>query len=673
MWLLFSMECVASLLCVFGVGYFLVKPFRLPTTVSVCFAPVLSIILLFGVSVCFVFAGVPASGKRIIAVSAVIAAVIWLLYSAVHRLHPPYPSREGRTWDCRSLRWLAATVAISSILGVYVYVLPLDSAASFFQGYDNYYHLSQVREYLNTGSFASLPLTSYPNLWHCLVAVVSSAFSQTSGSQICVAANVVNYLLSSFVVPMGVFSLLFSIGKEGEGYDQRALPFASIAASASCVFPWNFLCGGPLYALLAGWSVLPASIAIFILMVRCNTKKAFVRCGALFLVLLFGLVVGHPSTVFFAIVFLSPFCIGELYKRVYSGTGKKKYAVTAGLLFAVLVLCFWCFCLGSSAFSEVLAFTWPQTSSLSTALFNAAELAIRPSLFPQLVVAGFILVGAVYCLCFAKNRWLIASYLMIAAMYVVCVGGSGFAVKFASGFWYSDGARMAAMLGFAAMPLTMYGLFALYSVLVRFAELVFPTGASRQKLAMTALTVMLVPFAVMNYYPSFQIKGLGTVQTGYGYLRDTLTSYNTLSDDAFCYSGDEIEFADKVKSIVGDSKVINYPYDGSCYSYALNDLNVMYRFWYVVDLDKTTPINLLRMSVNEVSKNDSVRAACADQDAEYVMLLDYGHPFGSGVFNYSNRVDEAWSGLTSLTDDTPGFQIILREGDMRLYKIVTGS
>ena len=77
----------------------------------------------------------------------------------------------------------------------------------------------------------------------------------------------------------------------------------------------------------------------------------------------------------------------------------------------------------------------------------------------------------------------------------------------------------------------------------------------------------------------------------------------------------------------------------------------------------------MRMKINQIFTDKDVQKACNQEDVSYVLLLDYGHPFGEGVFNYDHRVPEAWTGLTSITDSTAGLKLLLSEGDMRLYEI----
>lgn len=60
-------------------------------------------------------------------------------------------------------------------------------------------------------------------------------------------------------------------------------------------------------------------------------------------------------------------------------------------------------------------------------------------------------------------------------------------------------------------------------------------------------------------------------------------------------------------------------------------------------------------------------------------MLDYGHiphhknspdPYAKSWPDY---LPENWTGVTNIDENTPGFELVLSEGDMRLYKIVKPS
>ena len=69
-----------------------------------------------------------------------------------------------------------------------------------------------------------------------------------------------------------------------------------------------------------------------------------------------------------------------------------------------------------------------------------------------------------------------------------------------------------------------------------------------------------------------------------------------------------------------------------------------------------------------MTTNDEVRQTLEDLDAHYVMLLD--DPSSDNPTKTSLRYEEdSWKGIETITENTPGFKLILSEGDMRLYEI----
>lgn len=75
----------------------------------------------------------------------------------------------------------------------------------------------------------------------------------------------------------------------------------------------------------------------------------------------------------------------------------------------------------------------------------------------------------------------------------------------------------------------------------------------------------------------------------------------------------------------------------------------------------------VRTRLAHIAEDDEVARAVRSMGARYVLALDI-----SGVKGDSIEVayDPAgWEGISSIDDDTPGFSVVLAEGDMRLYRI----
>ena len=61
-----------------------------------------------------------------------------------------------------------------------------------------------------------------------------------------------------------------------------------------------------------------------------------------------------------------------------------------------------------------------------------------------------------------------------------------------------------------------------------------------------------------------------------------------------------------------------------------------------------------------------MQKAVADTAARYVILLSKDDGNTSVTEHF---VSEQWSGISEIDDETPGFKLLLADGDMRLYEI----
>ncbi|MBF4808198.1 MAG: hypothetical protein HXK26_05835 [Lancefieldella rimae] len=70
----------------------------------------------------------------------------------------------------------------------------------------------------------------------------------------------------------------------------------------------------------------------------------------------------------------------------------------------------------------------------------------------------------------------------------------------------------------------------------------------------------------------------------------------------------------------------------------------------------------IRTKLNQISNDQEVQKAVKDIGAHYVILLDTDNPALLG------DQKEVFPGL-QITDNTPGFEVVLAEGPYRLYRI----
>lgn len=651
-------------------GCFIARMFRLDAITSICTAPMFSMFAILSAALVFAGLGCGVNGLAIIAPLMLLGLLSFLF--RLFAVRGEMRKQAKRLFDfaqSADFGILILYVALSTATCLSFYVLSLDSAVSFFQGFDNYYHISQVRTFIETGAFASLAVFSYPNLWHTMVSVFASALSSFPT----VAANAFNIVVLSLVVPTSVYLFFRTVFCREGGQQKRGVMIAgSIVLACSTTFPWNYIVNGPLYPLFVGWSLLPIAMAFYLEMIRARLfSKRQLLCLTLFLLASSATAVGHPSCIFSAIVLMTPATFSEILFRNESRT--RSYISAA--VFLVFVCVFWIACYRSPLFSGVLSFDWGTKATFGEALYDTLVLSLMPTLAPQIILSMLTFVGCLFAWNNKKLRWLVGSLVIAGCLYAVSMGVPGQLKNLLTGFFYTDQNRTAALLGFALIPLASIGLWNSIMIVSRLFRV---TEVSVSSAFRFACVLVAVPLLISSFAPSFpngsySSDGEGKMVAGAGFNYRKLVGYNSLGSDAFCYDLDEIHFVDRVKGIVGSDLVLNYPYDGSLYAYAFNGLNVVNRDWWFTDYESDDPLTILRTGINRLQDDPGIRQACYDADVYYVMILDYGHLDGEGVFTYEHIVPEAWTGLTSFDDDTPGFRLLLSEGDMRLYEVESPS
>ena len=125
------------------------------------------------------------------------------------------------------------------------------------------------------------------------------------------------------------------------------------------------------------------------------------------------------------------------------------------------------------------------------------------------------------------------------------------------------------------------------------------------------------------------------------------------------FSQEEREFIEKIKPYVADDLVVNIPSDGSIWLYGTDGTNTMCRWFYS---SPSKEYDLFKSSLDEAGYNEEVKLAVKSSGAKYLLYLDETIQIGS--FDESE-----WEGILSVTDETPGFETVLADGNMRLYRI----
>lgn len=654
MWLTFFICFLFASLLIYLPGLIGSRLAGFPTVVSVASAPFLSLLFVDISSYLFRAFGIAGCWWGLILLSVAFILAVSLLVGFVCRkrgviLFSDFSLKVD-------LRICILYLVVSLVVSGLIFVKTLDGAGSIYQENDNIFHLTTVRDFIDSGIYCLSSPLSYPALWHTLVALVSSF----CGGNVSVAVNSVNLALVSMVCPLLIMALLMVIFE-----DRRVTVAGSVCSLAMAGFPWGFLLFGPLYPNLLGYSLLLGVASVFVLALKGGSRSSRCVLFVLFLAGCFVLLLAHPNAIFVGTVLLSPYCISRILDSdIKLGRFKKRTStIICSSLFIVFVLLVWSVLYISPLFSGVVSFEWPAYLDINQAFCNLISLSYTKASAPQFAVSVLVFVGALALLGKKKSRWLVCSYLLFAFFWVANVTSDGFLKHYLTGFWYSDEFRVAAAMSIAAVPLASVGLAAVVAWIAKLVDIEsrsLPAGFSVAVLASVAILVFL---------PShFISKGI-YVTTGFGQVYSMLNGGNSLAVNEAALDSEEIAFADKAKEIVGDSKVVNVPHDGSAYLYAISDLNVENRAWYGY-VDDSSIDSVIRNSLDEISSNSEVADAVKADGARYLILLDAGMDDGVGGTFGGGYVSDQWRHILAIDENTPGFKLIMAEDDMRLFEIV---
>ena len=172
--------------------------------------------------------------------------------------------------------------------------------------------------------------------------------------------------------------------------------------------------------------------------------------------------------------------------------------------------------------------------------------------------------------------------------------------------------------------------------------------------------LIAIIFSALNYYPG--------ENSPFGDIRIIASVQNATEGNY--YDNNEVEFVEEVKRTVPEeSLIINQPFDGSLFSYGISDLNIYYRDISGYENERETEESkLIRNSLSAITSNNAVKDVVHESGACYVLLLETDQKESDPTYPTYNKDD--WKGLQSITDKTPGFEVVLAKDDMRLYKIV---
>lgn len=671
-WFDFSLAVFICLAVLYIPGFAVLRAMRMDAAYSVALAPALSCCFVALTCIIFPLLGIFTSWTTVCADLLVPFSVAVLSMFVTSGRGKTFVRGEYRSFSLFGLSTMKsyAVVFLSALLvgvgsGVVFFLSSMESPDSFFQAFDNGHHINGIAAFVDSGNWSSFSGGFYPSCWQECAAFVSSL----TGFSAPMAANAVSFSFAFIVFPLAMAVLMCALFP-----DSPYAAFAGSALSAAFVaFPWDLLVFGPIYPNLAALSVVPSVIAFFIRilggMVENGHGVSYLGDIAVFIGACIGLFFLQPNVIFFAVVFLAPYCAvccSRLVVKLPMFEKRETFGRVLGFVACfVAIVIIWLLLSSTSFIQGFFGEPGYKLFGIIEAVKHAFALSFTGN-SPQYLLAVLCAMGVLYSMFNRRYLWISCSCLLSMVLFVISVTDFNEVIRnYATGVWYHDAYRLAANAVLTCIPLAGLGIAACVRIVDR-AMIRFECKSPR------FLVVAVVALVLVTVYSSISFKS--DAQSPFSVVRSDVSKVYSLADDTSCIlTKDELEFCEEVKSIVGDDVVINVPDDGSVFLYGVEDINVFYqvtRIWDPSSEDWKSAA--FRLRLDDLASDREVQEAVSEASASYVLLLDKGATADDQTqawfFTWRWYADW-WEGITSIDENTPGFELVLSEGDMRLYKI----
>lgn len=644
----------------FGPGYAMGWALRVPARLRVFLSPLLSFALIAVSAIVLGKIGIAWNLISFVVVAVVLVATAAGLMWLVGRR---WPALASASWPGNDVpvAWPVVGAVLGGFLVLHMTEDMVYGPEAFSQSLDNSFHMNAIRWIQEHGDASSLTLGAvsaadqqpafYPAGWHDFVSLIYS----TTGTSIATATIVTVLLAASILWPCSLVALSLSIPKLRR-LQALAIPALTCGFAA---FPGLLLRWGVLFPNLLGYALVPSFVALMVCLVQVMVRGEYAALLSLCLAALVGvagLALVHPNAVVSAVVFALPLVLAGVAWVVRSRelASRQKWVGSAllGLVILGCVGAWWFLRPGASASN-----TWEPMLTEGEALYqflflgleNANQLRDR---FNPSYLAGFLaLWGAGYLLYKRRNLWLIASWVLIGYLWIVSasVPRGEFRLLMVAP-WYTDHFRLAALVVFPSVILAGIGLGGFVEGLLTWVVRRVPRAA-RLKVATAGIGVatvlVLVIAGLSSRVPSVQEATLAVSQE----YRVTPTSV--------VLNQDEMNVINEIPKIVPKGDVIvNNPWDGSAYIYALADRHLT---GYHFEFETSPKYSAIMHNLKDARTNPEVCREVNKYKAHWYVHLE-------NQLNFGPDAQKNYDGLVAAID-TDVLTPVYSSGPMTLYRI----
>lgn len=651
----------------FGPGYAMGWALRVPVRLRVFYAPLLTFALVGVSAIVLGKTGIPWSLISFVPVAAVMVAAT---AGVMHLVGRRWPSAVPDASSEAAENWAGNTVpvawpVIGAVLGGFLTLHATEDMVfgpeAFSQTLDNSFHMNAIRWIQEHGDASSLTMGAvsgmnqepyfYPAGWHDFVYLIYS----TTGTSIATATIVMILLVAGIIWPCSLVAMCLSI-PHLRRLQALAIPALTCGFFA---FPGLLLFWGVLFPNLLGYALLPAFVALLSHMIQLLARREYSLVLSLSLTILVGLgglALVHPNAVVSAAVFAVPMLLGGVVQVLRTrGASTREHLVGTGVLVSLIAGCItaWSVLRPSQEASELWTSIMSEGEAVYQFLFLGLENAnpLGGNFAPAYLVGFLALWGVGYLLYKRRNLWLIGSWMLVGYMWIIAasVPRGDFRLLMV-GPWYTDHFRLAALVVFPSVLLAGIGLGgAVEGIFVRIMHAI--PREKHAKIAPALMgAVMVLVLAVAGLSSRTPAMHDATLEVAKRYQ---------VTPTSDILNQDEMNVINEIPKIVpkGDT-IVNNPWDGSAYIYALADRHLTsYHFEF-----QTSPkYEAILKDLKDARTNPEVCREVNQYKAHW-----YVHLENQGNFGPSEQKN--YDGLVAAID-TDVLTPVYSSGPMTLYRI----
>lgn len=682
MWSEFAASTVFDILLLLVPGTILLSSLQIPVFLSICLATPISVALYSVLGQ--VFSAITLYGVTPIALS--VGILLFFALACANLSGRGKLIGDRKDYAIALLYTLAGVVVVSLVFLSQLH----DGASSFLQFNDNATHLGYIKSMSESGMFATIGQNSTPlgtpasqtpylnSSFYPMGFHIVAAFSIIStGAETAVAENAMVFTYAAVVYPLGMYGLLRSYTD-----NQLHLVCGAVTCMACVAFPSRMLFVHQAYPNLAGFAAVPSAVALFKFTFPTLSKETFSsRARFAFIFSLVGLLSLHANTLFTVALYIGPIILTELIpsaacNRNLSGFNRRLINFVAAAILIAASVALWLILLNSPFLTNVTSFLWDWTVDVPHAVYRVVALGLRVG-SPQLALALLVLLGIAFSAKDRTKQSALLAYVLFCCIFIFNSAGDASLKRLFAGFWYTDPERTAAMVAIATVPLATLGLSSSIRILARKLSYLRETeGLQARRFSQRCISIsLLCAFMILGSFFTFKVDLCEITFGRWNAFRLTSTSVrkDSTRNEGKPLSYSESRFIEKCIDLIGTEQlVLNNPYDGSVFAYATSGLNTYYKAYG--GPGDTEISSVIRTSLNSIDTDGAARNAVAQTGAQYYIKLDMNgfERINDTLYesDYASFNPNDWIGVLSVDDNTPGFEIVLQEGNYRLYRIV---